>query len=210
MVIEPSVLLFDEPLSNLDAKLREYMRDELRALQKQLAITSLYVTHDQAEAMAISDKVVIMKDGDIMQVGSPQQIYEYPVNQFVANFIGKDNFLPCTYLGADKDKAMVLIGDIQYMVPKPGDISAFKAGENCVLAARPESIRLSDIEGDLDGIVGRVTYYGSKTEYEIIINGKPVIVEIYNPQISKQFSQGNKVYLKLDRECVRILKDERE
>ena len=73
-----------------------------------------------------------------------------------------------------------------------------------------ESIRLSDIEGDLDGIVGRVTYYGSKTEYEIIINGKPVIVEIYNPQISKQFSQGNKVYLKLDRECVRILKDERE
>ena len=85
---------------------------------------------------------------------------------------------------------MVLIGDIQYMVPKPGDISAFKAGENCVLAARLESIRLSDIEGDLDGIVGGVTYYGSKTEYEIIINGKPVIVEIYNPQISKTIQPG--------------------
>lgn len=207
VVIEPSVLLFDEPLSNLDAKLREYMRDELRSLQKQLAITSLYVTHDQSEAMAISDKVVIMKDGNIMQIGSPQQIYEYPANQFVANFIGKDNFLPCIFRELDGDKAIVSIGDNPYTVPKPGNVAGFKNGDTCVLAARPESIRLSDIEGELGGKVRRVTYYGSRTEYEIIINGEPIIVEIYNPQISKQFSEDDHVYLKLDAECVRILKD---
>ncbi|MCH1982227.1 ABC transporter ATP-binding protein [Ruminococcus sp. OA3] len=207
VVIEPSVLLFDEPLSNLDAKLREYMRDELRALQKQLAITSLYVTHDQSEAMAISDKVVIMKDGNIMQLGSPKEIYEYPANQFVANFIGKDNFLPCIYRGNEGGKAVVLIGDRPYAVPNPGNVSGLKNGDACVLGARPESVRLSDTGGELQGRVRRVTYYGSKAEYEIVINERPVIVEIYNPQISKQFGEGETVYLKLDAECVRILKD---
>ena len=94
VVIEPSVLLFDEPLSNLDAKLREHMRDELRSIQKRLGITSVYVTHDQSEAMAISDRVVIMKDGNLMQIGTPQEIYEYPSCKFVllvskANISGK-------------------------------------------------------------------------------------------------------------------------
>ena len=99
VVIEPSVLLFDEPLSNLDAKLRESMRDELRSLQKRLGITSLYVTHDQSEAMAISDRVVIMKSGDIMQQGAPSEIYEQPNSRFVANFIGKANFIEGIFRG---------------------------------------------------------------------------------------------------------------
>jgi iron(III) transport system ATP-binding protein len=93
VVTEPKVLLFDEPLSNLDAKLREYMRDELRKIQQRLGITSLYVTHDQTEAMAISDKVVIMDKGRIQQSGSPRQIYMKPHNKFVANFMGKANCL---------------------------------------------------------------------------------------------------------------------
>ncbi|MEN6599218.1 MAG: ABC transporter ATP-binding protein, partial [Rectinema sp.] len=99
IVIEPSVLLFDEPLSNLDAKLREYMRDELRKLQKRLGITSLYVTHDQSEAMAISDRVVIMKEGRIRQVGTPREIYAFPQSRFVADFMGKANFLEVEVLG---------------------------------------------------------------------------------------------------------------
>lgn len=205
VVIEPSVLLFDEPLSNLDAKLREYMRDELRALQKQLGITSLYVTHDQSEAMAISDKVVIMKDGDIMQVGSPQEIYEYPVNQFVANFIGKDNFIPCTFLESEGEKAIVSLGQQPYVVPRPGDVSQLKKGDACVLGIRPESVRLSCAEGDLKGTVRRATYYGSKIEYEILILGAPIIVEIYNPQVTEQFGQDDTVYLKLDKDCIRVL-----
>ena len=106
VVIEPSVLLFDEPLSNLDAKLRESMRDELRALQKRLGITSLYVTHDQSEAMAISDRVVIMKDGVICQQGTPTEIYEQPNSRFVANFIGKANFIDGTFRGMDGENAL--------------------------------------------------------------------------------------------------------
>lgn len=207
VVIEPSVLLFDEPLSNLDAKLREYMRDELRALQKQLGITSLYVTHDQSEAMAISDKVVIMKDGNIMQVGSPKEIYEFPANQFVANFIGKDNFIPCLYRGRDSMGAHVTLGDTVYTVPNPGNIEGLKPQQSCVLAARPESICLSATQGDLRGSVRRATYYGAKIEYEILVANESIVVEIYNPQVTQQFSEGDEVFLALDAACVRILEE---
>ena len=93
LVSQPEVFLLDEPLSNLDAKLREYMRDELRSLQKRLGITSLYVTHDQSEAMSISDNVVLMNKGKLVQTGSPKDIYENPVSRFVAGFIGKSNFI---------------------------------------------------------------------------------------------------------------------
>ena len=119
VVIEPSVLLFDEPLSNLDAKLRESMRDELRALQQRLGITSLYVTHDQSEAMAISDKVVIMKDGVICQQGTPQEIYEQPASRFVANFIGKANFIDGIFKGRDGEAALVEIGGKTFSISAP-------------------------------------------------------------------------------------------
>ena len=120
VVIEPSVLLFDEPLSNLDAKLRESMRDDLRALQKRLGITSLYVTHDQSEAMAISDRVVIMKDGVICQEGSPTEIYEQPNSRFVANFIGKANFIDGTFRGMDGQAALVEVAGHTFPIPAPG------------------------------------------------------------------------------------------
>jgi len=108
LVMHPGVLLFDEPLSNLDAKLRVHMRDEIRKIQKEVGITTIYVTHDQSEAMAVSDKVVIMKDGVIQQVGSPQEVYQRPSNEFVANFIGKANILDAVvsksvYMGTSQD-----------------------------------------------------------------------------------------------------------
>src|SRR5690625_967984 len=93
IIIEPKILLFDEPLSNLDSKLRQYMRMEIRNLQRRLGITSIYVTHDQEEAMAISDQVVILNEGKVQQIGSPQEIYLNPVNRFVANFIGDSDIL---------------------------------------------------------------------------------------------------------------------
>ena len=206
VVIEPSVLLFDEPLSNLDAKLRESMRDELRALQKRLGITSLYVTHDQSEAMAISDRVVIMKDGVICQQGSPTEIYEQPNSRFVANFIGKANFIDGTFKGRDGEAALVEIGGHTFSVPVPGKMEGVEEGGACCLTVRPESIQLSGEEGPLPGVVSRATYYGAKVEYEVMLGEKPIIVEVYNPQLSRRFDVGDQVHMALIDRCVRVLK----
>ena len=205
VVIEPSVLLFDEPLSNLDAKLRESMRDELRALQKRLGITSLYVTHDQSEAMAISDRVVIMKDGVICQQGSPTEIYEQPNSRFVANFIGKANFIDGTFRGRDGEAALVEVNGHTFSVPAPGKMEGVSEGGSCCLAVRPESILLSAAEGPLPGVVSRATYYGAKVEYEVMLGELPVIVEVYNPQLSERFAEGDRVHMTLIDRCVRVL-----
>ena len=206
VVIEPSVLLFDEPLSNLDAKLRESMRDELRALQQRLGITSLYVTHDQSEAMAISDKVVIMKDGVICQQGTPQEIYEQPASRFVANFIGKANFIDGTFRGMDGENALVEVGGHTFPIPAPGKMEGVQKDGPCCLAVRPESILLSEEEGPLPGRVSRATYYGAKVEYEVMLDEQPIIVEVYNPQLTERFSVGDTVTMSLIEGCVRVLK----
>ena len=203
--IEPSVLLFDEPLSNLDAKLRESMRDELRALQKRLGITSLYVTHDQSEAMAISDRVVIMKDGVICQQGTPTEIYEQPNSRFVANFIGKANFIDGTFRGMDGENALVEVGGHTFPIPAPGKMEGVQKDGPCCLAVRPESILLSEEEGPLSGRVSRATYYGAKVEYEVMLGDQPIIVEVYNPQLSKRFAEGEAVHMTLIDRCVRVL-----
>ena len=205
VVIEPSVLLFDEPLSNLDAKLRESMRDELRALQKRLGITSLYVTHDQSEAMAISDRVVIMKDGVICQQGTPTEIYEQPNSRFVANFIGKANFIDGTFRGMDGENALVEVGGHTFPIPAPGKMEGVQKDGPCCLAVRPESILLSEEEGPLSGRVSRATYYGAKVEYEVMLGDQPIIVEVYNPQLSKRFAEGEAVHMTLIDRCVRVL-----
>lgn len=205
VVIEPSVLLFDEPLSNLDAKLRESMRDELRALQKRLGITSLYVTHDQSEAMAISDRVVIMKDGVICQQGSPAEIYERPNSRFVANFIGKANFIDGVLKNMDGRSAVVDVDGKQFAITDPGKMEGVQEGGACCLQIRPESIRLSR-EGDgLSGLVTRATYYGASIEYEVMMGENPIIVQVYNIQLSERFKEGDRVYMTFDNECVRVL-----
>ena len=205
VVIEPSVLLFDEPLSNLDAKLRESMRDELRALQKRLGITSLYVTHDQSEAMAISDRVVIMKDGNIMQQGTPTEIYEQPTSRFVANFIGKANFIEGVFKGMNGTAAEVTVGDHTLSIPAPGAMPGVTPGGKCCLTVRPESINLAAGDGPLAGVVTRATYYGAKIEYEVELDGKPIIVEVYNPQLTEHFQVGDRVHMTLVERCVRVL-----
>ena len=110
LVVEPSILLLDEPLSNLDAKLRERMRSELKALQRRTGITFVYVTHDQAEAMALSDRIVVFRSGTVQQVGSPREVYERPANLFVADFMGLVNTHRGTVVGADGDALVVDIG----------------------------------------------------------------------------------------------------
>ena len=171
VVIEPSVLLFDEPLSNLDAKLRESMRDELRALQKRLGITSLYVTHDQSEAMAI-----------------------------------KANFIEGTFRGLDGTSALVEVGGKTISIPAPGKMADVQKDGPCCLTVRPESIQLSAQEGQLPGRVSRATYYGAKVEYEVMLGEHPIIVEVYNPQLTERFAEGDQVHMSLIDRCVRVLR----
>ncbi|MCX8012704.1 MAG: ABC transporter ATP-binding protein [Rectinema sp.] len=223
IVIEPSVLLFDEPLSNLDAKLREYMRDELRKLQKRLGITSLYVTHDQSEAMAISDRIVIMKDGKIQQVGSPRDIYAWPRSRFVADFMGKANFLEVRVLGYEGDAAHIEVertAGLRLRIPNPGE-TAPREGK-ALLVVRPEMMSLvaldsARVEGRdgseasiLKGRVERLTYFGNIARYEIATDCAPIMVERYNPEGSRLFSEGSAIGILIDVASVRLLPDMEE
>ncbi|HOS49899.1 MAG TPA: ABC transporter ATP-binding protein, partial [Bacillota bacterium] len=175
IVNEPDVLLFDEPLSNLDAKLREQMRSEIRRIQQSLGITSIYVTHDQAEAMALSDRIVIMNEGRIAQVGSPKDIYDTPVDRFVAEFVGRANFLPAKLLGFSDGKAIldVLGRKVGIDRSKVG----LKAEGHMELVVRPETVRLwRSLEEDqsmacFEGRVSRALYMGSMAEYDVEVEG---------------------------------------
>jgi len=174
LVMEPSVLLLDEPLSNLDAKLREEMRGELRDLQERLGITIVYVTHDQAEAMALSGRIAVMEAGRLVQVGTPREIYEHPADPFVAAFVGAANFLPGEPVGRDGALARVrlLDGTNNHIVAVAGG-----APEGRVLVCvRPEDLEFTSA-GDLHGTVVRATYFGNRVEYVIQVGSLMVRVE---------------------------------
>ena len=208
VVIEPKVLLFDEPLSNLDAKLREYMRDELRSLQKRLGITSLYVTHDQSEAMAISDKVVLMDKGKIMQVGSPKDLYEDPASKFVADFIGKSNFIKCSITDNSASDAAVEITGKTVKVPNPGK-HIKEIRNNPVIVIRPEYIKVRDAgAGMFPGRVEKTVFYGNYVQYDILFNSQMLRVEAYCPQEIKIYSPGSEVSFDFDLKSIRVLEDE--
>jgi iron(III) transport system ATP-binding protein len=162
VVTEPLILLFDEPLSNLDAKLREYMRDELRKIQQRVGITSLYVTHDQSEAMAISDKIVIMKSGTIRQEGSAKDIYTFPKSQFVANFMGSANFIPVTIKKQDSSRTYVSLLGKNLEVPS----QAVKELDEAVCMVRPEFL-FFDKQGAYSGKILEKTYLGQIIQYKI-------------------------------------------
>ena len=169
LVIEPQVLLLDEPLSNLDAKLRIKMRQDIKNLQKKLGITTVYVTHDQEEALEISDHIAVFSEGVVQQIGSPEEIYEDPQNRFVANFVGKSNFVDGT---ASADGFRTLGGtDIPYNVP------ASVRGA-CVLSFRPESAVLSEGPNAIQGEIVDSFYRGTGYQYIVQLDaGCRVAVE---------------------------------
>jgi len=140
LVLEPPLLLLDEPLSNLDAKLREELRFELKRLQRDLGITSIYVTHDQVEALAMSNRIAVMKDGKILQVGHPREIYERPASQFVADFIGTSNFIDGVVDRREADTYVVLVDEGELRVAATRD---FELGARVVVSARPEHVAIS-------------------------------------------------------------------
>ena len=158
LVMRPGLLLLDEPLSNLDAKLRESMRFEISAIQKKMHITVIYVTHDQSEAMAMSDRVVVMSAGVVQQIGHPHDIYSNPVNKMVADFIGLVNFVKGSVQG---DR--VFIEGTEVSFPNTNGVS----GDNVTFAVRPENITISKTAGALAGVVRHSFFLGDSTDFRI-------------------------------------------
>ena len=164
LVLEPQVLLFDEPLSNLDAKLRRQVREEIREIQKKLELTVVYVTHDQEEALAVSDKIVVMNNAGIAQTGTPRELFEEPKNRFVADFIGEANLLSCIIEEVKKDTALVnLSGNFQKMKPR-----GLSPGPG-VVAIRPNRIEIlkKESSASMEGQIIKMTYVGNRMEYMI-------------------------------------------
>lgn len=188
LAIKPKVLLFDEPLSNLDAKLRVSLRVEIRQLQKRLGITSIYVTHDQSEAMSLSDRIVVMSAGKIMQVAEPREIYLHPNNPFVADFIGQANFLDGVANRAADGMAEVAVQGQVVSVPcQPG----LKPGP-CKLVVRPETIKLG-VDGTFAGRVKTVSYMGSTVEYALESMGQIINVVDHDATWQRVFNEDDEV-----------------
>jgi iron(III) transport system ATP-binding protein len=186
IVMEPQLLLFDEPLSNLDAKLREQMRVEIRELQQRLGITTVYVTHDQVEAMSISDVVVVMEKGHIMQIGSPEDIYARPANHFVADFIGKANFAEAEVV----DVHTVRVGGKDVQV-QPHD---FAAGQQVSVMLRPEAATIDRSQGQFEGTVKRAMFLGSVLECVVDVPGVgEMMIDVPNPVAFGRLEVGEKV-----------------
>ena len=165
LVLEPQVLLLDEPLSNLDARLRRRVRTEIRELQQRLGFTAVYVTHDQDEALAVSDRIVVMKDGEIAQDGAPRELYESPASEFIADFIGEANVIDARVLSVADGRATVRVGEWVLDVPacgaRPGPAR---------MAVRPRAISVGPARSGQFALAGRVisaAYLGDHVEYEI-------------------------------------------
>jgi iron(III) transport system ATP-binding protein len=185
LVMQPKVLLLDEPFSNLDAKLREEMRFELKALQKQTGITIIFVTHDQLEAMVLSDRVVVMDSGVIQQVGTPRDIYQNPTNQFVADFIGTANFLE---VEVRQGEIFLVNGPSEPLpIPKP------QAGEGKMkLMVRPEEVRLNRGRGTLEARVEQKMFIGDAMTYLLDIHGQILRAK---SQQGEEFDVDERIYV---------------
>ena len=189
LVVEPGVLLFDEPLSNLDAKLRVSMRTEIRRIQQKAGITAVYVTHDQSEAMSISDKIIIMNAGKIAQMGTPHEIYYHPVSEFVADFIGDANFLKGKLVRHEENVDVIEVNGKEVKVESTGDRLA--VGTDTTIVLRPESTVLCD-EGVLPCEVIVSTFMGAYQLYHVMVGDTKLIIHEYNPKGKKIYSVGDK------------------
>jgi ABC-type Fe3+/spermidine/putrescine transport system ATPase subunit len=201
LVTEPQVLLFDEPLSNLDAKLRVEMRGEIRRLQESLGITAIYVTHDQEEAMALSDLMVVMSRGDIEQVGNPLEIYQRPRTPFVAEFIGQTNALEGEVLGIYGNLVEVSVLGAKLRAPSS---KQWRPGEKVQVLCRPEAITLTSVSaGFLSGQIREATFLGPLARYRVeLADGNLITVDHSNPRVIRQ--RGSRVGVALDPEAITL------
>jgi len=201
LVVEPSVLLFDEPLSNLDAKLRVTMRTEIRRIQQELGITAVYVTHDQAEAMSLSDQIIIMNQGVIAQMGTPREIYYHPESEFVADFIGEANFLDGKILSTHNDFCVMDIAGHQLTLPNP---KGYPVGRDCRMVVRPEAVIINS-EGGLPCRVTLSCFMGSYHNYHVLLGDMLVKITDDCPVNKHTFRVGDQAFLRFEDNCVHIL-----
>jgi iron(III) transport system ATP-binding protein len=204
IVIEPSVLLFDEPLSNLDVLLREQMRVEIRKIQQRVGITAIYVTHDRTEAMTLSDKIIVMNGGKIVQMGSPIELYERPNSKFVATFLGKVAFFPIRVLENEGEFVWIELEGKKLKVRNDVNIDAT---QNYVLACRPESMNIAEKnEGYLNGKVTATVFMGSYMEFYIATEYGEIMVKSDLP-LNRIFKIGEEVSISFNEERVKLIPD---
>jgi iron(III) transport system ATP-binding protein len=205
LVREPSVLLLDEPLSNLDAKLRDEMRAEIRELQQRLGITALFVTHDQAEALSMSDRVAVMGDGRIVQEGTPAEIYQQPQTRYVADFVGKANFVEASLLERQGDAAVLSAMGQRLLAPCPAGVAP---GEPVLLSIRPEELRTHAQRPDrpnvVEGTIERVEFLGDMLECLLRAGDQQLLIR-QSP--FSQAERGQRVYVEFPLEACTVLSE---
>ena len=213
LVIEPSLLLLDEPLSNLDAKLREELRDELKRLHQEIGVTTIFVTHDQEEALALSDRIVVLNHGFVEQIGTPLEIYNQPASEFVHTFIGKTNRMEGEVIAIDADGIKVrTTGGLLIQAAKQA--REFSLQQKVIVFVRPEKIKLSEDgmrtgANQVEGHLQLASFLGSYTECEVVAGKHTLSVKVQMSDKSAEREAGTTVYCNWDAEDVLIMPAER-
>lgn len=207
LIMEPKVLLMDEPLSNLDAKLREEMRTEIRRIQKELNITSVYVTHDQIEAMTLSDRIVVMNLGVIEQIGTPVEMYRFPSSHFVANFIGRANFVPGVV--QEQTDGRLVVKSLGEVLQLSNVQRKFHTGEDVSLIVRPEMVSIKKNGEQYKGVIKRAVFLGDVIEYDVEVSGQLITGLETDPNIMVLFPEGEEVTVGFAIGCIQVLPVER-
>jgi iron(III) transport system ATP-binding protein len=202
IVLKPKVLLFDEPLSNLDAKLRRQVREDIREIQQKLGVTTIYVTHDQEEALAISDKVIVMNKAVIAQQGSPKDLYNFPKNKFVANFIGDANDVTAEIINKQSNTYELKLAEMSVKIESNQDLN-----DKVSLALRPEKIEIERTSGSncIHATIKNASFVGSS--YQYILNSKIGKLYVISHDTNNVFEVGEKVFLSIDEKDIKILND---
>jgi ABC-type Fe3+/spermidine/putrescine transport system ATPase subunit len=208
--LEPKVLLLDEPLSNLDANLRVVMREEIRNIQARIQVTTIFVTHDQYEAMCISDRLIVLHNGVIQQIGSPVEIYERPANEFIASFVGYVNFLEGRVDAVQAETRSLVVATELGRLELDHTRKDIATGDPVLLVIRPEAVSLSPWSGGesqnmFHGAVESQMYAGNLAKYTIKFGQKEMVIDQYNPMGSQKYSKNEKVKLTIPRN-VHVLK----
>ncbi len=200
IVLKPKVLLFDEPLSNLDAKLRRQVREDIREIQQKLGVTTIYVTHDQEEALAISDKVIVMNNAVIAQEGSPKDLYNYPKNKFVANFIGDANDVTAKIIQKQSNTYDLKLAEMEIKIETNQDLN-----DKVSLALRPEKIKIERVNNgnSIHATIRNASFVGSS--YQYILNSKIGELYVVSGDTNDIFNVGEEVFLSIDEKEVKVL-----
>ena len=202
IVLKPKVLLFDEPLSNLDAKLRRQVREDIREIQQKLGVTTIYVTHDQEEALAISDKVIVMNKAVIAQEGSPKDLYNFPKNKFVANFIGDANDVTAEIINKQSNTYDLKLAEMKVKIEINKDLN-----DKVSLALRPEKIKINrtNNENCIHASIKSASFVGSS--YQYILSSKIGELYVVSGDTTDIFKVGEEVFLSIDEKDIKILND---